>query len=57
MPTKHIQRFERSIKVYAHDNTHNHIPILTIAFKLVGSIHLLTANYSRGPNLYGESPK
>lgn len=28
-----------------------------MAFKLVGSIHLLTANYSAGPNLYGENPK
>lgn len=33
------------------------MPISAITFKLVGSIHLLTANYSRGSNLHGESPE
>lgn len=28
-----------------------------MAFKLEGSFHLLTANYSESPNLHGESPK
>lgn len=33
------------------------MPISAITFKGIGSIHLLTANYSEGSNLHGESPE
>lgn len=33
------------------------MPISAIRFKLIGSVHVLTANYSGDSNLHGESPE
>lgn len=57
MFTDYLYGFWSYIKPYTYNNTHNHKPISAIALKLLGNIHLLTANYSGGSNLYGESPK
>lgn len=39
----YLQKFLGYLKPYTYNNTHNHTPISARAFKLVGSIHLLTA--------------